>query len=199
MNTQGWFLLGLTGLISLLSKGLSRVYSSTTIQKHQFFSSQPSERSNYHNHTRPLVKPEFCLKHLLFSKVMSLLCHTLSRFVIAFLPRSKHLLISRLQSLPRVTLEPKKINSVTASTFPPSICNEGIGPDTMIFAFQMLSFKSVLSFSSCTFIMRLFSSSSLFAISMALSAYLRLLIFLLADLIPACNSSSLAFHMMYTA
>ena len=51
MNIQGWFPLGLTGLISLLSKGLSRVFSSTTIQNHQFFSTQLSSQSNSHIHT----------------------------------------------------------------------------------------------------------------------------------------------------
>ena len=51
MTIQGWFLLGLTGLISLLSKGLSRVFSSTTIQKIQFFSAQPSLWSSFHIHT----------------------------------------------------------------------------------------------------------------------------------------------------
>ena len=56
MNIQGWFLLGLTGLISLQSKGLWRVFSNTTFQKHQFFSAQPS-LSNYHVHTRLLEKP----------------------------------------------------------------------------------------------------------------------------------------------
>ena len=54
MNIQSWFPLGLTGLISLLSKGLSRVFSTTTIQKHQFFSAQPSLGSNSHTHTWPL-------------------------------------------------------------------------------------------------------------------------------------------------
>ena len=58
------------------------------------------------------------------SKVMSLLFNMLSRSVIAFLPRSKHLLISWLQSLSTVTLEPKKIKSATVSTFFPSICHE---------------------------------------------------------------------------
>ena len=57
MNIQGWFLLGLTGLISLLFKGLSRVFSSTTIQKHQFFSAQPSLWFNSHIHTWLLEKP----------------------------------------------------------------------------------------------------------------------------------------------
>ena len=60
------------------------------------------------------------------SKVMSLLFHMLSRFVTAFLPRSKHLLISWLQALSAVFLEPKKRKSVTASNFPPSICHEVI-------------------------------------------------------------------------
>ena len=61
---------------------------------------------------------------IFFVSVMSLLFNTLSRFVIAFLPVSKHLLISWLQSLSAVILEPKKIKSVTASTFFPSICHE---------------------------------------------------------------------------
>ena len=56
MNIQGWFLLGLIGLISLLSKGLSRVFSSTTVQKPQFFSTQPSLCSNFHIHIWLLVK-----------------------------------------------------------------------------------------------------------------------------------------------
>ena len=69
------------------------------------------------------------------SKVMSLLFNMLSRFVIAPLPRSKHILILRLQSLSAVTLEPKKIKSSTASTFSPSIRHEVIGSDAMILVF----------------------------------------------------------------
>ena len=57
MNIQDWFPLGLTGLLSLLSKGLSRVFSSTTIQKHKFFSAWPSLWSNFHIHTWLLEKP----------------------------------------------------------------------------------------------------------------------------------------------
>ena len=57
-------------------------------------------------------------------------------FVIAFLPRSKHLLISRLQSLSAVILEPKKIKFATVSTFFPSICHEMMGPDAMILVFS---------------------------------------------------------------
>ena len=69
------------------------------------------------------------------AKVMSLLFNMLSRFVTAFLSRTKHLLISWLQSLSRVILKHKKIKSLTTSTFPPSICHEVMGLDVMIFAF----------------------------------------------------------------
>ena len=72
---------------------------------------------------------------------MSLLCNMLSRFVIAFLPRSKCLLILCLQSLSAVILEPKKIKSVSVSAFSPSVCHEVMGPDAMIFVFWTLSFK----------------------------------------------------------
>ena len=73
------------------------------------------------------------------------------------------------------------------------------GTGAMIFVFWMLSFKPAFSFSSFTFIKRLFSSSSLSTLRVVSSAYPRLLIFLLAILIPTCDSSSLAFHMMYSA
>ena len=125
-------------------------------------------------------------------KVMSLLFNILSRLVMAFLPRSKHLLISWLQSPSAVILEPKKIKSGTVSTVFPSICHEVIGPDAMILAFWMLSFKPTFSLSSFTFIKRLFSP--LFsAIRVVSSACLRLLIFLLAILIPVFASSNLHF------
>ena len=111
-------------------------------------------------------------------KLISVLFNTLYRFVRAFLPRSNCLLILWLQSLSTVILEPKKIQSVTVSTFSPSICYEVMGPDAMIFVFWMLSFKPAFSLSSFTLIKRLFNFSSLSAIRVALSAYLRLLIFL---------------------
>ena len=57
MNIQDWFPWGLTGFISLQSKGLSRVFSNTTVQKHQFFGAQLSSQSNSHFHTWPLEKP----------------------------------------------------------------------------------------------------------------------------------------------
>ena len=130
---------------------------------------------------------------------MSLLFNMLSRLLIAFSPKSKHLLISRLQSPSAVIVDPLKIKSDTLSTVPPSICHEVMGPDAMIFVFWVLSFKPTFSLSSFTLIKRLFSSSSLCVISVVSSAYLRLLIFLPAILIPACASSSPAFCMMYSA
>ena len=81
-------------------------------------------------------------------KVMSLLFNMLSRLVITFLPRSKHLLISWLQSPSAVILEPEKIKSVTVSIVSPCICHEVMGPDGMILAYRMLSFKSAFSLSS---------------------------------------------------
>ena len=78
-------------------------------------------------------------------KVMSLLFNMLSRLVITFLPRSKHLLISWLLSPSAVILEPTKIKSVTVSTVSPSICREVMGPDAMILVFWMLSFKPTFS------------------------------------------------------
>ena len=128
-------------------------------------------------------------------RVMSLFFNMLSSLVIAFLPRSKRLLISWLQSPSAVILEPKKIKSVTVSIVSPSICHEVMGPDAMILVFWMLSFKLTFSLSSFTFIKRLFSSS-LSAIKVVPSAYLKLLIFLPVILIPVCVSSSPAFLMM---
>ena len=129
---------------------------------------------------------------------MSLLFNMPSRFVIVFLPRSKCLLISWQQSPSAVILEPKNIKSVTVSIVSPCICHYVMGPDAMILVFWMLSFKPVFSLSSFTFIKRLFSSS-LSALRVVSSAYMRLLMFLLAILIPAYASSGFAFLMMYSA
>ena len=129
-------------------------------------------------------------------KVMSLLFNMLSSLFIIFLQRSKCLLISWLQSPSAVILEPKKIHSLTVSIVSPSICHEVMGSDAKIVVFWMLTFKPTFSLSSFTFIKRLFSSSLLSVIRVVSSAYLRLLILLLGILIPACDSSSLAYHMM---
>ena len=103
-------------------------------------------------------------------KVMSLLFNMLSRLVIAFLQRSKRLLISWLQSLSTVILEPKKIKSVTVSILSPSICPWSVGTGWIILVFWMLSFKPAFSLSYFTFIKRLFSSSLLSAIRVVSSA-----------------------------
>ena len=122
-------------------------------------------------------------------KIMSLLFNILSRLVIAFLPWSKRLLISWLQSPSAVILEPRKIKSLTVSIVSPSICHEVMERNTMILVFRMLSFKPAFSLSSFTFIKRNFSSFSASAITVVSSTYLRLLIFLLAILIPVFASS----------
>ena len=126
-------------------------------------------------------------RQIFVDKVMSLLLNMLSRLFITFLLRSKRLLISQLHSPLAPILEPPKIKSATVS---PSTCHEVMGPDAMILVFRMLSFKPSFSLSSFTFIKRLFSSFSPSAIRVVSSAYLRLLIFFLAILIPACASSS---------
>ena len=119
--------------------------------------------------------------------------------VITFLPRSKCLLISWLQSTSAAILEPKKIKSVTVSIVSPSAYHEVMGTDAIILVFQMLSFMATFSLSTFTFIKRFFSAFSLSAIRVVSSAYLRSLIFHPAILIPACASPSPTFLMMYSA
>ena len=132
-------------------------------------------------------------------KVMSLAFNMLSRLVRAFLWRSKHLLISRLQSPSTVILEPKKIIFHCFHCFPI------YWPWSDGTRYHDVSFLNVVKFyasfllSSFSFIKRLFSSSLLSTIRVLSSAYLRLLIFLLVILIPAWASSSPAFHMIYSA
>ena len=117
-------------------------------------------------------------------KVMSPLFNMLSRLAITFLPRIKRLLISWLKSPSAVILEPKRIKSVTVSTVSPSICHEVLGPDARILVFWTLTIKPAISISNFTFIKRLYSSDSVSAIRVVSSAYLRLLLFLPAILIP---------------
>ena len=107
VNIQHWSPLRLTGLISLLSKGLAGVFSSTTVWRHQFFGILLSLWSSSHNHTWPLGT---LTTRTFVGRVMSLLFNTLPRFVIAFLPRSNYVLISWLQSPSTVILEPRKKN-----------------------------------------------------------------------------------------
>ena len=136
MNIQDWFPFGWTGLISLQSKGLKNLlqhYSSksSVLQCSAFFMVQLSHLYMTTGKTITLTRLT------LVSKVMSLFFNMFSRFVIAFLPRSKHLLISWLQSLSSVILEPRKRKSVTVSAVSPSICHEVMGPDAMILVYWM--------------------------------------------------------------
>ena len=108
------------------SKGLSRVFYNTIVQKHQFFGTRLSYSpilTSIHNYWK---NHSFDWMDFV-GKVMSLLINMLSRLVITFLSRSKHLLISRLQSPSAVILEPPKIKSATVSSVSPSICHEVMG------------------------------------------------------------------------
>ena len=114
-KSQGWSPSEWTGWISLKSKGLSRVFSNTTVQKHQLIDAQPSSQSNSHIHTWPQKKTIGLTRRTFVGKVMSLLFNMLSRLDITFLPRSKHLLILWLQSPSAVILEPQKRKYGTVS------------------------------------------------------------------------------------
>ena len=134
VHIQGWFPLGLTSLISLLSKGLSRVFSSTT-----FESINSSVLCLLYGPALTYTTAGKTIALIIWTfvgKVMFLLFDTLSRFVIAFLLRNNPLLISWLQSPSTVILEPKKRKSVTVSTSSPSTCYEVMGPDAMILFFN---------------------------------------------------------------
>ena len=117
--------------MSLQSKGLSRGFNNT-VQKHQFFGTQPSSIVQLSHpymttgKTIPLTRWTFVVK------VMSLLLNMLSRLVITFLPRTKRLLISWLQSPSAVILEPRKVKSYTVSL---SISHEVMELDAIIFVF----------------------------------------------------------------
>ena len=123
MNIQDWFPLGWTGWISFQSKGLSKRVlqhhssKASILWRSSFFIVQLSHPYMTTGKTIALTRWTFV------SKVVSLLFNMLSRLVIAFLPRDKHLLISWLQSPSAVILGPPKIKSVTVSTVSPSICH----------------------------------------------------------------------------
>ena len=112
VNTQDWFPLGWTGWFSFQTKGLSRVFSNTTVQKHQFFCTQLSSVQLSHPYMTT-GKTIALTRRTFVGKVMSLLFNMLSRLVITFLPRSKRLLISWLQSPSAVIWSPPKIKSAS--------------------------------------------------------------------------------------
>ena len=180
MNIQGWFPLGLTALISLLSKELSSLLQhhslkASILQCSAIFMVQLSHPYMTTGKNKALTIQTFV------GKVMSLLFYALFRFVIAFLPRSKHLLILWLQSSSAVILESKKMKSDAVSTFFPFYLPWSDGTWCHDVIFWTLRFQAVFSLSSFTFIKRLFSFSSLSAIKVVSSPYL----------IPACESSKL--------
>ena len=151
MNIQDWFPSGdLVG-----SPRISQESSPTPVQKNQFFGTQPSLCTTLTSYMTA-GKTRALTRLTIVGKVMSLLFNMLSRLVIAFHPRSKHLLISWLQSPSAVILESPKIMSLTVS---PSMCHEVMGLVAMILVFWMVSFKPTFLLSSFTFIKRLFSSS----------------------------------------
>ena len=129
VNIQDWFPLGWTAWISLQSKGLSRVFSNTTVQKHQFFGTRLFFIVQLSHPYMTTGKTIAWTRWTFVSKVTFLLFDILSTLAIAFLPGSKHLLISWLQSPSAVILEPEKIMSVTVSIVSPSICLEVMGLD----------------------------------------------------------------------
>ena len=124
-------------------KSLLQHHSSkaSILQHSAFFMVQLSHPYMTTEKTTALTKRTFV------DKVMSLIFNMLSMLVITFLPRSKSLLISWLQSPSAVILEPKKIKSATVSTASPCICHEVMGPDAMNLVFWMLSFKPTFSLS----------------------------------------------------
>ena len=127
INIQDWFPLGWTGWISLLSKVCSRVFFNTTVQKHQFFGTRLSFTVQLSHPYMTTGKTIALTRQTLVGKVMSLLLNMLSKLVITFLPRSKRLLISWLQSPSAVILKPPKIKSDAVSTVSPSISHVSDG------------------------------------------------------------------------
>ena len=134
MNIQDLFPLGWTAWISLQSRDFQE--SSPILQFKSINSSVLSFLYVQLSHPYMTTGKTIALTRQTFvGKVISVLFNRLSSLVIAFLPRSKCLLITWLQSPSAVILEPKKIKPITVSIVSPSICHEVMGPDAMIFVF----------------------------------------------------------------
>ena len=150
MNIQDWFPLCLTDWISLQSKRLSRVFSNTIVQKHQFFGVQffytPTLTST-HDYKKTIA----LTRQIFVGKLMSLVFNMLSRLVIAFLPRSKCPNFMAAVIICSDFGEQKNKVSHCFYCFP-SICYEVMGPDAMILIIWMLSFKPIFPLFSFTFI-----------------------------------------------
>ena len=148
VNIQDWFPFGLTGWISLQSRGLSRVFSNTTVQKCSFLGLSAFLIDQLLHPYMTTGKTIALTRWTSVGKVMCLLFNMMSRLVIAFHPQCKCLLILWLHSPSAVILEPPKIKSVIVSTVSPSICQEVMGLNAMILVFWMLSFKPFFFHSS---------------------------------------------------
>ena len=163
---SGLIPLGSTDLISLKSKGLSRVFSNTTVQKHHLFGSQPSLWPSSHIlHPYMTTGKTISLTIWIFiSKAMSLVCNSFSS--------KKQASFNFMAAVTTGSDFGAQENQVTVFIISPSICHEVMRLDVMISVFRMLSSKPAFSVSSFTFIKRLFSSIAIRVVS---SAYLRLL------------------------
>ena len=194
MNIHGWFSLELTGLIYLHFKGPPRVFSNTTIQSINSLALSllyVPTLTSVHNYWKIMV---LTIQNFI-NKVMYLPFNMLSIFIIYLLPRTQQ--VAEIIVLSNFGAPQNKICQLFH--FSLSICHEIMWQDAMILVFWMLSFKPDFLLSSFTLIKRLFSSSSHSAIRVVSPAYLRLFIFLPGALIPACESSSLTFSMIYSA
>ena len=202
MNIKDWFPLGWTGVISLLSRRLSTVFSSTTVQKYPFLWCSAFfifQVSYLYMTTGKII---VFIIWISVSKVMSFLFNTLSQFVKTFLPRSRLLIMAAVT----ICSEFRAQEEGTCHCFHLSPFylpwSDGTGCQDLsllLLLFLILHVKKAFSLSSFTLNKRLCSSSSLSAIRVVSSLYLRLLLFLLAILSPACNSFSMAFYMMCSA
>ena len=138
MNIRNCFPLGLTGLISLLPKGLWRVFSSTTVWKHLLFGTQPSlmvQLSYLYMTTGKIITLTIWT---FVGKLTSLLFNTLSRFV--SFPSKEQISLNFMAAV-TVHSDFGAQENVTASTFPPSICHEVMGPDMQIILLKWLKVK----------------------------------------------------------
>ena len=191
MNIQGWFPLGWTGWVSLQPKGLKSLLQhhnlqASVLQHSAFFMVQLS-------HPYMTIHSFDCMD---LCKVISLLFNTQSTFVVAFLPKSKCILISGLLSLSTVILDPKKIVCHHFHCFPTYLpWSDGTWCHVPL-VFWVLSFKPAYSLTSFTLIKKFFSFSSLkmFFSSICVSEVVNVSL-----LIPACDSLRLAFQMIYSA
>ena len=198
MNSQCWFPLGLTDAISLQSRGLSTIFSSPAVQKHQFFGAQPSSRSNTHIPYMTTGKTIDLTIQIFVSKVMFMVFNTLSRLVI-FLSNEQESFNFKASVTINSDFRAQEYKIYHYCNCFPFYLPWSDGTGYHDLSFLNAEFQASFFTLLFTFIKRLFSSFLLSAIKLVSSACLRLLIFLLEILILAYDSSSSAFLMMYSA